>query len=269
MLYCYSNVLQSRFKLRNSCHYRFFDVLKFENQNQVRLNKTGAVVADFSLYRFSTIDVMFHFNYATATYTSVSLYVDGVYVDSMSLSGWGQIKWFRALQGSNAGSGVDVDELSLTRNCQISYRGETAVTEFIGYQTTAIENNAFNLRLLSVMTDKDLSKYEYVGYNVTASFKYNGETVTLVMPEEIRKCTKVFTSVFATEDMAVANEITAATLGGEYIFAVNCMGLPADCDITFNVTTCYKLVGAAAEVTERPFTFTVNSASNANQGGVN
>ena len=246
------------------------DILKFGNQNQVRLNKTDAVVADFSLYRFTTIELMFHYDYATATYTSVSLCVDGVCVDSMALSGWSQIKWFRVLYCFTAGNGVDVDELSLTKSCQSTYRGETSVTEFIGYQTTAIENNAFNLRLLSVMTDRDLSKYECVGYNVTASFVKNGQTVTMVLPEELGKCNKVFTAVLATEDMAVESEITAATLGGEYIIALNCIGLPADCgDIEFTVSTYYKLNDADASVTERAFTFTVSPATNANQGGVN
>ena len=69
--------------------------------------------------------------------------------------------------------------------------------------------------------------------------------------------------------MSVASEITAATLGGEYIIAVNCIGLPADCgDIEFTVSTYYKLNGQEA-VTERAFTFTVSPATNANQGGVN
>ena len=207
-------------------------------------------------------------------YCYVSLYVNGEYCGSMDISaeGYATVGYFRMFYygkgAANNGYGFDIDELTIVTGNKSRY--EEAKTEFIGYQTTKVdENDRFKLRLVSIMTDANIAKYEYVGYNVTASFTYNGQEVTMTMPTEIGRCNQVFTSILATEDMAVEAEITAASLGGEYIFAVNCMGLPADCDITFNVTTCYKLVGADAEVTERPFAFTVNSVSNSNQGGVN
>ena len=241
------------------------EAVKFASQNQIKLNKSGAVVADISLYRFTTVEVMFHYDYASATYASISLYVDGEFVDSMSVSGWSQIKWFRALyvSASTVGLGVETDEIHLTKNCKSLYAGETAVTEFIGYQTTAVENNAFNLRLLSVMTDSDLSKYDYVGYNVVARYTLGGVEKTMTLSAEDGRCYKVFTSVLATDEMAVANELTAATLGGEYIIALNCVGLPTNCDIQFTVSTYYALEGQE-EVTEREFTFTVNSSAIAN-----
>ena len=240
------------------------------NVNTIKI-KGASKGYELSNYRFTNIEFMFHYDYAKAAYTKVSLYANGKFVGSTALEAVSQITLIRMFDSWewNSSRGLEIDRATIVTGARSTYKGETAVTEFIGYQTTAIENNEFNLRLLSVMTDRDLSKYECVGYNVTATYKYNNQTISMVLPEAVGKCTKVYTSVLATEEMSVASEITAATLGGEYIIAVNCIGLPADCgDIEFTVSTYYKLNGQEA-VTERAFTFTVSPATNANQGGVN
>lgn len=238
------------------------------NQNQLKINEKTVTL---SSYRFSTVDIAFRYDYAKMIYTTVTLYVNGTVIGTLDISAQNcaVIRWFRTFYCWTANNGFDVDAIYVVKNCQSLYKGETSVTEFIGYQTTAVENNAFNLRLISILTDADLSKYDYVGYDVTASYQVNGETVTMVLPDEIGQCKKVFTSVLATDEMAVADVITAETLGGQYIFAINCIGVPADCgEIQFSVTTYYKLSGQD-EISERGFTFTVDPATDANQGGVN
>ena len=223
-----------------------------------------------SNYRFTNIEFMIHYDYAKMAYTSVSVYANGELVGSTALAAVSEVKLFRLFDSWewNSARGFEIDRATIVSGAKTTYRGETAVTEFIGYQTTAVKDGIFNLRLISVMTDEDISKYDCVGYNVVASFQNGGETQTVVLPAELGRCNKVFTAVLATDEMAVAEKITAETLGGEYIMALNCVGLPADCDIQFTVSTYYKLTGQN-EVTERAFTFTVNSAANANQGGVN
>ena len=223
-----------------------------------------------SNYRFTNIEFMIHYDYAKMAYTSVSVYANGELVGSTALAAVSEVKLFRLFDSWewNSARGFEIDRATIVSGAKTTYRGETAVTEFIGYQTTAVKDGIFNLRLISVMTDEDISKYDCVGYNVVASFQNGGQTQTVVLPAELGRCNKVFTAVLATDEMAVAEKITAETLGGEYIMALNCVGLPADCDIQFTVSTYYKLTGQN-EVTERAFTFTVNSAANANQGGVN
>ena len=225
---------------------------------------------ELSNYRFTNIEFVIHYDYAKMAYTAVSLYANGEFVGSTTLAAVSEIKLIRMFDSWswNSTRGFEIDRATIVTGAKITYKGETAVTEFIGYQTTAVKDGKFNLRLISVVTDEDLSKYDCVGYNVVASFQNGGETMTMTLPADLGRCNKVFTSVLATEDMAVASEITAETLGGEYIMALNCIGLPADCDVQFTVSTYYKPAGQN-EVTERAFTFTVNSVANANQGGVN
>ena len=243
------------------------ELIQTENgTNNIMINGAKAAL---SIYRFNTVEVVFRYDYAKMIYKTVELRVNGETIGSMDITSWNCAKlgYFRCFMSWKEGFGIDVDEISVVKGTRTTYKAKT--TEFIGYQTTAVEDGLFNLRLVSVLTDADISKYDHLGYNVTATFTYNGQPVTMTMPVEIGRCNKVFTSILATDEMAVAGEITAEMLGGEYIFAVNCMGLPADCDITFDVTTYYQLAGQDTEVAERNFVFTVNSASNANQGGVN
>ena len=241
------------------------------NVNTIKI-KGASKGYELSNYRFTNIEFMFHYDYAKMAYTKVSLYANGEFVGSTALEAASQITLIRMFDSWewNSSRGLEIDRATIVTGARSTYQGETVVTEFIGYQTTAIVDDEFHLRLVSVVTDKDLSKYEYMGYNVTATYQINNQTVTMVLPEEIGKCTKVFTAILATEQMTVDTEITAETLGGAYIMAVNCIGLPADCgDIEFTVSTYYKLKGQDTAVTERAFTFTVSPATNANQGGVN
>ena len=162
-------------------------------------------------------------------------------------------------------NGADLAFFKVLKGSKLGYQGETSVTEFIGYQATAANADAktFNLRLLAITTDEDLSKYENVGFKVTATY---GST-TMTLPEELGVCTAVYSSVSASAGIDAT--YTAKDLGGSAIFALNCLNVPTDGGaITFTVTTYYTVAGEDS-VEEKTFTFTVDPANDIPKGGVN
>ena len=102
------------------------------------------------------------------------------------------------------------------------------------------------------MTEEDYTNYKRVGFVVKATY---GDVVM----EKMHETNSVYDKIVATEGCAYT-EYTAEQLGGEYIFALNCMNVPADQGaITFEVTTYYQLEGmdTCEEVTVK---FTVDPA---------
>ena len=242
-----------------------FDIQYVDGTNYIKVDgqsyTTGVAL---SSYRFSTVEIVLHYDYAKLQYTKVSLYVNGEYIGSDDLKPVSQITLFRLFDSWswNNNRGVDVDEVTIVTGNRTAYEGETVKTEFIGYQTTTPTNDAFNLRLISIMTDSDLSKYASIGYDVSVTYTYDGtNTETETLPASIGQCNKVFTSVVETTEMAGLNEITAAELGGQYIFAINVLGIStAWTNVQFTVTTYYQLTGQE-KTTERTFNFTVDAAN--------
>ena len=238
-------------------------LFKFANaQNAI---KVGDSTVTLSSYRFSTVEVMFRYDYANMCYISADLYVNGEYIGSAAFT-QKNVKWFRMFKTYVDDCGMDIDSISVVTGCQSLYEGETAVTEFIGYQATEADTtNNYNVRLLAIMTDADIEKYKNVGFKVSISFAGNGITVDL--PVENGVCTSVYESVLASA--GIETTYTAATLGGKGIFALNCLNLSTDYgDATFTVTTYYTLADAENAVEERTFEFTVTS-SDLPKGGVN
>ncbi len=247
--------------------------------NKIRLGTatTGRQV-ELSTTKYSDIELMFHYDYSMKIYTSVDLYVNGEKIDTLDISAndCAKIGYFRCFYFHNKeNAGYDVDEMSLVTGAQSLYT--TTMTEFVGYQTTDKDTNGyFNLRLISTITDNKLTdttlnKYDYVGYNVKVSYKVGETTYEEILNDTNGgRCNKVFTSVMETDEMGGLDTITAESLGGKYIFALNVQGIStAWTNIQFSVTTYYKLAGYDEVFSDRTVRFTVDPATDVNQGGVN
>ena len=261
----WNNNFLARFFYNTATGTNNYDLIKYADaQNKIKI---GGNTATLSSYRFSTVESVFHYDYAAGIYTSVDVYVNGELIGSEDISAKGatQINWVRIAMTYTAGNGIEMDSFAVTKGRALTYKGEAAVTEFIGYQATAAntETNTFNLRLLAITTDEDLSKYENVGFKVSATY---GDT-TKTLPEELGACKSVYKSVIASAGIDAT--YTAETLGGSAIYALNCLNLPTNGGaITFTVTTYYTIAGQAS-VEERTFTFTVDPSTDIPKGGVN
>ena len=264
-----------------------------KNSTQIKI---GSATAELSPNVYSTVELLFRFDYETMLYTRAELYVNGAYVGSVTLSDCAKLGYFRCFMTYKKDAGVDLDGMSLFTGAQTRYNRDDTMTEFVGYQTTAAdENNKFNLRLVPVLTDnklltynpdeKDqaklekaiaaaqasLKKYDYVGYNVTVSYKVGTTTYTEILNDANGgRCNSVFTSIMATDTMNGLETITAESLDGKYIFALNVQGISTEwTDIQFSVTTYYKLANYDKVFSDRTVNFTVDPATDVNQGGVN
>ena len=245
-----------------------FNLIMFGNQNQVKI---GDRVAALSSYRFSTVEIMFSYDYAKMLYTSAELYVNGTSVGTLDITenNCGQINWFRLFTCWTADNGMAMKSLSVVSGCMSLY--ESVTTELVGYQATPEDtaNNVFNIRLVAVLTDSDLTKYDNVGFKVTASYINNGETVTMTLPDELGVCTSVYKEIIATQGCESLKSYSAEELGGEYIFALNCLNVPSNSgEIAFTVTTYYTLSGQNS-VDETTVEFTVDPANDIPKGEVN
>ena len=130
-------------------------------------------------------------------------------------------------------------------------------TDLYGYQTTAVEGEKFDLRLVATLSG-DYTKLANVGFKVEATYTgLDGKK------ETVETVTKLYKSITATNGQGseTNTEHTAASLGGDYIFVLACKGIPADAEnLTFTVTTFYTLNGAADSVYREAKTFEVKSA---------
>ena len=235
------------------------------------------------------------YSYEMAAYNAVTLYVNGVYVDSevFMKSGhdwfnseqvdadkgtlvwqeyeWAHIDWFRMFNcyASAVNCGWDVDSIELVAN----YNSEglyQETTEFVGYQLTAPDTDGyFNLRLISLLNDDNLEKYNAVGYQVTVTYKVGDQSYSETLPANLARCNSVFTSVQATTAMGGLETITAKDLGGKYIFALNVCDISENwTEIQFTVSTFYQLKDSDTPVYQGETVFTVDPTT-ANQGGMN
>ena len=254
--------LNFRYKASGETGTKNMDLISFAEQNRIKVNGT---VKTLSSYRFNTVESVFHYDYEQSIFTSADVYLNGELVNTVDLSDKKivSIDWCRILVTYTNNNGMELRSFRVTKGSKLLH--EEDVTEFIGYQTTAAntESNTFNLRLLAITTDEDLSKYENVGFKVTATY---GNT-TMTLPEELGVCTAVYESV--TASAGIETVYTAETLGGSGIFALNCLNLPTQSGaITFTVTTYYTVAGQES-VEERSFTFTVDPSTDIPKGGVN
>lgn len=97
---------------------------------------------------------------------------------------------------------------------------EEESADFVGYQTTKIENNSFDLRLIAGTDIADITTYNSVGFMVTTIFEENGMSVA---SENRYYDTNVYESFLADE-----KTVTAASLGKKYVAAVPVTGIPTD-----------------------------------------
>ena len=215
-----------------------------------------AVSEVLSTTSFNRVEFMFDFDETTNLFKTVTLYVNGANVGTATIAKvLPAIDQFRMFQTYTANQGMAVDSATIVKGC-VSLYEEAAPekTTFAGYQTTAAADGKFDLRLVGVMADADVSAYTKVGFNVEV--KIGDKTLT-----KVQDITTVYEKIVATETANGYKEYTAAELGGAYIFALNCKNIPTDQGtITFTVTTYYQL-GENATVAGETVTFTVDPAT--------
>ena len=81
--------------------------------------------------------------------------------------------------------------------------------DYIGYQTSKVQNNSFDLRLLSAINIEDITTYNNTGFNVITLWEENGKTKAT---ERDVKSTKVYGSVMADGKIVSASELGAVNL---------------------------------------------------------
>ena len=115
-------------------------------------------------------------------------------------------------------------------------------TAFKGYQTTleSYKNDknesVYDVRLISVVNGYT-EKIDALGFNVTATYTLNGESVTTRSGDVL--ITKVYDSVVGRGETDVT--YTANDLEGDYIFVLVCKNLPSEAEnVSFEVTTFYN-----------------------------
>lgn len=103
--------------------------------------------------------------------------------------------------------------------------GAVAATPcFAGVQDGAVQNGIFSVRFVGML--QDTLRYGEVGFKVSV----NGGSVKTI------SCKNVYLKLLAT-DNGEQTEMTAAELGGSYIFALSVADIPAAGTVTFTVTT--------------------------------
>ena len=104
---------------------------------------------------------------------------------------------------------------------------DSAITDYIGFQTSKKADGKFNLRLVGSLDKDDIENYTNVGFKVVAFFE-NGDAVMA------KDCAH-----YAVYD-SIATSYGTSNLSetGKYLFVQECINLPtAYGDITFEVTT--------------------------------
>ena len=220
------------------------------------------------------------------------------------------IRYFRMFHGWNVWTGrpdaaLQIDSVRVTTvpsnkvnddHANNHFVPRAEVTEFIGYQTTTPDANGnYDVRLLATMGNKYataapvLANYKNVGFKVQITAR---DTVLVdgkkqladkivQMSEQFGVCNTVYSSVVAADGRSEVKTYTANELGGQYIFALNCLDMstswaPGNVEgengydvLTFTVTTYYTLMDGT-QVEERTYSFEVYlSATAANAGNGN
>lgn len=97
---------------------------------------------------------------------------------------------------------------------------EEEAADFTGYQTTKVENNSFDLRLISGTNIADITTYNSAGFMVTTIMEENGEMVA--------KETKHYDINVYESLVAGGKTVTAESLGSKYVAAVPVNDIPTD-----------------------------------------
>lgn len=110
-------------------------------------------------------------------------------------------------------------------------------TDLCGYQTSAEVDGKYNLRMVATISG-DYTKCQNVGFEAAVTYTSNGSPVEKTAT---KYCTNLYTAVKATDKAGTeTTDITAETLGGDYIFVLVCKNLPADAtNVEFTITTFY------------------------------
>ena len=127
-------------------------------------------------------------------------------------------------------------------------------TDLVGYQTSDVNGETFNLRMVAVVSG-ELANCTNVGFEVKAT--YNDKVLT---PDAF-VLTKVYNSISAVDNNEKV-EYNAEQLGGDYIFVLACKGLPANETITFTVTTFYTINDVRVEAAVETFTVSTVPSDN-------
>ncbi len=204
---------------------------------------------------FTTIEYVFDYDETANVFKSLTLVVNGVKIGTATISvALSAIDQCRMFQTYTAGQGIELDSISIVKGCTSVYE-PSEKTEFVGYQTTAAVDNKFDLRLVGVTADADVSAYTKVGFDVEV--KIGDKTLTKTQDIGV-----VFDKIVASETADGYKEYTAAELDGAHIFALTCKNIPTNQGaITFKVTTYYQ-IGANATVAGETVTFTVDPSAN-------
>lgn len=232
------------------------------SNNRLFMNDTNnqTQVSDIDLSVMSAeVTWVFNYDYSSLTYKTGSCYVNGEKLGDFKISdaGVAKIDHFRMFQYDNEenAEGVYYESIRITRGTDHGYVAPTEKTDFIGYQATGVDNSLTNIRLIGIIRDADVTNYTKVGFKVTATTQSGSINIT----EEEKDIYEVYGKLNATTGSGYT-EYTASNLGGKYIFALNCLNVPAGEAITFTVQTYYQLADGEVQY-ENTVKFTVDPAT--------
>ena len=97
-----------------------------------------------------------------------------------------------------------------------------ASADYLGYQTSKVEDGKFDIRLLSSLSSSNYDETGYTVYRLTGK----GDRVTSV--EDVITSTNVYESIRATAADGSVSSVSASDLGAKYISAIPLRGIPAD-----------------------------------------
>ena len=104
-----------------------------------------------------------------------------------------------------------------------SYRiglSNEASADFVGYQTSKIENNSFDLRLIAGTNIADITTYNSVGFMVTTMMEEKGQPIAAE--------TKHYDITVYESILADGKAVTAESLGAKYLAALSVNGIPTN-----------------------------------------
>ncbi len=92
--------------------------------------------------------------------------------------------------------------------------------DYLAYQTTKVENNTFDLRLIAGTDIADITTYNHAGFKVTTLWEENGQ---IVSKEKNVYSTTVYESL-----LSAGETVTAESLGTTYMAAIPVEDIPAN-----------------------------------------
>ena len=224
-------------------------------ENALQLaSDTTKVSGSLSTEEFNTVEFMFHYDEDTGFYTSIDCYINGCYWESVTITSKApkKIDMIR-MTNWKANTGLIIDSYYIVAGHHTLYTPDSDTVSVKGYQTTEknAETNTFDLRLVGLLHDEAYAKYDKVGFAVEVTYGSTTKSTT-------KDITTIYSSITAGETAGYA-EYTAESLGGEYIYVLNCVNIPTNLgNITFTVTPYYQYDEGGVVFTGVTKTFTVN-----------